>query len=514
MNKNSTKPLPQVQFHPLHALMRKFVTEGGEPVRELLLKMRERGIEKFTPQLVNKKDLNSFMENEAKDEVRQLVAAVSALRKGIPDHVEPDVNTLKPPSASVVYGTFAKRAEIHDVGCGDGKRLMSFKDLDIEGSEKSDIQLKDNTGVKKNDNWEKSERTLTSFNVLTQDATLESKFQARDGVHLYPNLPKMEKFGYSKKQEDGNYLTKIGDNTYTESKPTTAGSSYGFYEMKQHFAPRKMKFKIKEQRIGKTTCLKATGVKGVVPHDDIDAIQYKYDGERARLSFLDGVGVLQMEDGTQYDLEVVHDPGINVILTLEMMKDHAYLIAIKYYKNWFPHPTRQSLEAFETATGLDILENFDIRMPELYDPVKYEDYITRGYVDGLIYKSGLKDYCIKHTPSFDIDMATYIDLIDKLRENSLPVTFDTHPGGGTYEFEADPTEDGWHMRLKRKRHDNKKINSADDCVRMLTWKYVQDLGITEQMSKHIRLEPGEAAPTTEERLFVERDVFFEECKVN
>lgn len=409
MSKTSHRVDNSGRKHPLHDAVKVFAN-GKLPEIHAQIHAAAKAMGKTTPSYINANIVDFAKKNGQYDEIRKMVCSFLAKEKEAKTRAL--VESVRPPRSTELYGRVAGGV-IKDVGTGNGKRLVRFKER-FASVEMIDPYVEDKVeGIP--DFWPRVERfqaceeVVTSFNSATvvDNKTWEAMEQS-DGLHVVPHVAAFVEKGLSV-PVDGIFKTTIDGKVFNDvDRQVGDFQKLGdFYRGYVTYAERSILFrptcKFKTNGVTRSPFVRMTTFVG-------GKMSYKYDGTFVRLENRDGK--FRMWDRVGRGVAGISDFKEDIVLEMEKMPECFRLLRVVRYRNYEPFHSVAALRKFVERKH-PMVGNVVVLPPEELNVIPPE---PGEHYDGIVCRSGGVDYVANYGISLDLHPGQKDELECFLRE--------------------------------------------------------------------------------------------------
>lgn len=374
-----------------------------------------RVIGKKTPALVNAGVVDWAKGNGHYDRVKSMVNSFLDKEKVARDGVKH--LSLAPPKSSELYERVDPKADIVDVGVGDGKRLVRY--AGYFGNVRGVDIVRRSMVPGWPSNWTvevkfcaTESRICTSFLVYSQlDTRTLGEIENTDGLHVVPYHPELRRLGVVKDLDDGRVECEMGDKKFVERD---LGDVRG--EMLRSYYCGINTYRERE------LSLQPSGRKQFKPVGNryfvrmqrdlfVDEFTPKYDGVFMELRVSSGNFVLKDALGRGVWGKCSDAP--NMVLHLELLKDCWILLRVEKYRDYRPYHSLGMLEKFCSRVKVKIKDKIVQAPVRIKNLAKWQEEYPQA--DGVVCREGGMDYVMNCGTHLDLTADFEKELTEFLR---------------------------------------------------------------------------------------------------
>lgn len=402
--------------HPLAHLLETKIREmrdKGVDIRSLALACRQNRMGGAArPGLPDGKHLVSCLTPEQREAGLAWIRALRFGKKDLEAGTDGGFNRVNPLE---VYGRVDKEAPLCDIGSGNGFR-MQVCGHDVIGHEidMGRVPEENRAIVCPTEDFGGNAvgRVVTSFNALTDIRMDIGAVVGKQGIHVFPDLPYLQRVGLARKAGDY-YVCKdhTGAERWKDRDPGFGSPFTDGYRCAIWLDPIAITLDITGSCY--TTPIRSHG-KRVTDSCDLalgsEEVSYKYDGEHYKLVISGGQGRFTAEGGRCLLLNAVGDaPDVDV--DLEKMGDGRFIVTrVSRVAPFWPHHTLDTIEKFCGAVTVVLGgTHLNIVPPERFDHDRCLALLSSHTIDGLVLKREDTDHLVKSEQTVDIPDTTPLD---------------------------------------------------------------------------------------------------------
>ena len=411
MSRVSHKVRDGSQKHPLHEAVKEFINKDLHK-DHVEIHAAARDLGKKTPALINKEIIDFAKRNGNYDKIRAMVVAFLDKEKLAKKNRV--LSNVRPPAAGEVYERVVAK-KIVDVGSGDGKRLVRYREhfATVEMVDLVEHQVVEGVPSewKQVKEFHATEEIVTSFNSMTQlDDVTFARVQECDGVHVVPHVTKLIEDGYSKRVDGEWCETKIGEMKFRE-RDVGVGDFLKlgeYYRGVVTYKERKLDFSVKGEC--KADMRFRRDMVRMVRDVHEDHCTPKYDGTFVRLKSKDGKFV--MSDRLGHGVWGIVEDRADMFLELEAVDDGYYLLRVLRFNGMRPPHSIGGLRRFVERCKPSV-DGVNLKVPELMRVKDIPADPGENY-DGVVFRVGEVDHVMNYGISLDLRPKTQQELTDFL----------------------------------------------------------------------------------------------------
>lgn len=419
-----------------------------------------RVIGKKTPALVNAQVVDWAKDQGHYSKVKGMVQAFLSKEKLARDGVKQ--LSLQPPRASELYERVDPKADIVDVGVGDGKRLVRFTGYfgNVKGYDIVRKKMVPEWPV----NWIVESKLIltesticTSFLVYAQlDFHTCQRVENCDGMHVVPYHPELRKLGVVKDLENNMVECRMGESVFVERD---LGDVQGerlrsFYVGINTYFEREISLKPEAKSIfDPVMCKYFVRMRRDLFVDDFSP---KYDGVFMELRVQSGKFIMKDSIGRGVWGRV---EAPDMILNLEMLVDRMVLLRVEKYRSFRPYHSLGMLEKFCARVRIKFNGKRVLPPERIKDLRKWREEFPTA--DGVVCRYGGMDYVMNCGIHLDLKLELEKDLVNFL-QTKLGVKTVVHKGcrraGAIHQVCVQVRDDGSAVCEWRERKDKNTID--------------------------------------------------------
>lgn len=326
--------------------------------------------------------------------------------------------TLAPPKSSELYERIEPKADIVDVGVGDGKRLARY--AGYFGSVRGvDVVKKELVP-----DWPKEWRVevaafggsrlcVTSFLAYSQfTAEVRLNVELSDGIHVVPDHVALRKLGVVRDIEQGKIECNMGEYKFVEDDlgDVRGESLRTFYQGYNTYRQRKVTFEVQ----GRSDKLKPNGNRFFTRMQRdlfIDEFTPKYNGTYLELRVVDGKWVMKDNIGRGV---IGKTNAPDMLLHLESVEDRFVLLRVEKFRNYRPFHSLGMLEKFCARIEIELMGKIVQAPTVIKDLRNWKEEFPDA--DGVVCRSGGMDYVMNCGIHLDLCGESRDDLTRFLQE--------------------------------------------------------------------------------------------------
>lgn len=423
-------------------------------------------------------DIKQLLSNCHANGVKDRLRAAFNAYKAVPE-TSPTLGP--PPPTNELYGRFGDKTAIIDIGSGNCLKLKKFTGVlkvtavDPQLPDRDDhVLLKFKmTSSEFLAKHSPSDPIFTSYMSLCQlDDKQQIELLAYDGMHLIPNHDELLAIGAAKR-DDGKVIVETGREVYADFPVPSGGYSVAAgYNLLAVFAKRDINVVLGSD-VSIVSDVAVIDARPAGFNDmDLGDMGDKWDGVAYELEVFKGQAYLLDRAGRQR--VGVADYQDHLCLHLEELAECFVLLRVMSHRGMVPPHCGFTLRTYAERVRLKINGKPVCgppswragRAPEL---LLYDDHgvakVFHAPTDGIISRSGGRDYYCKYQWTIDIRDTTVERLRTRLTEKGLDLKGDFK--GGLWEYGINRREDIVDLIPLRLRNDKKKETTMDTIIYLM-----------------------------------------------
>lgn len=318
--------------------------------------------------------------------------------------------TLSPPRSSELYERIEPKADIVDVGVGDGKRLVRYagyfgkvygvdsvkKDMVVGWPKAWSVEIAAFNG---------SELTITSFLSFTQlPVEIRMRMEECDGLHVVPDHRALKKFGVVELLPDRRVKCDMGGVVFEEYDLDGIGGETlrEYYKGYNTYKKRDLNFTMQ----GRSANLKPNGNRMFVRMQRdlfIQEFTPKYNGTFLQLRVIAGKWMMTDNIGRGV-FGLCNAP--DMVLNLESLKSRYVLLRVEKYKDYRPYHSLDMLEKFCARVKIKIMDKHVVPPERIKELKNWQAEFPEA--DGIV--------CRTHGLDYLMNCGVHLDLYGRDKE--------------------------------------------------------------------------------------------------